>query len=547
MKRGTLDILRRASREHEGPPSATAAGPGVSPPEATDAAPTNPDDPLEQALLSAELARRDGRWGEAAAHLQKFIEQRPEHRDAQVAREELFGLLLARGAQAEALEVLLGLLRRAAPPEGEPGPPAGEYFHLALPHVVGLLGAEGRLDEAARWARALQDRALPRELLAIASQIAPFDAELASGLRWLAEERHRQAVEANLEGVTAGLSGLFRRPPRSPSPEALRASLRPDSELRGLSCGEVTTTEEIDPEQAPDEGPRAPTRGGPRCPRVFGPEHDLRCACGRLAGVERLGERCLRCGVECSLAAERSLRCGHIALVTPVVHPWWLRSPRGEERGLLALLLGAPQQELSALLRGERWMKIPVLLLDPRRRRNPYWRPISIYDRVSSGGFLLEHQLEDPDVVGEDRVDSGVQALFEVLRLETSDGLLAAIERELEVARPAWRRELLERQRSAALLLAQAKLDPKDVLLTTLLVLPPALELRPGVRVEEALVGAYNDVISANLLLKNHLLALTAAGEGWPQERATYLALTQELQRRVNDLFDLAQRLLTGG
>ncbi|MDQ3337554.1 MAG: hypothetical protein M4D80_20515 [Myxococcota bacterium] len=57
--------------------------------------------------------------------------------------------------------------------------------------------------------------------------------------------------------------------------------------------------------------------------RIFGPVRSFWCACGRYRGRAYAGIVCRRCGVEVVHAAARRMRAGHIALATPVVHPWY--------------------------------------------------------------------------------------------------------------------------------------------------------------------------------------------------------------------------------
>ncbi len=64
-----------------------------------------------------------------------------------------------------------------------------------------------------------------------------------------------------------------------------------------------------------------PETGGLFCPRIFGPIHSFRCACGAL-GMRQAGQVCEACGVESASTSVRRKRFGHIELPIPVVHPW---------------------------------------------------------------------------------------------------------------------------------------------------------------------------------------------------------------------------------
>ncbi len=60
--------------------------------------------------------------------------------------------------------------------------------------------------------------------------------------------------------------------------------------------------------------------------RIFGPEKDFECYCGKYKGIRYKGVECEKCGVEITRAIVRRERMGHIELASPVAHVWFLRS-----------------------------------------------------------------------------------------------------------------------------------------------------------------------------------------------------------------------------
>jgi DNA-directed RNA polymerase subunit beta' len=60
--------------------------------------------------------------------------------------------------------------------------------------------------------------------------------------------------------------------------------------------------------------------------RIFGPEKDFECYCGKYKGIRYKGIICEKCGVEITRSIVRRERMGHIELATPVSHVWFLRS-----------------------------------------------------------------------------------------------------------------------------------------------------------------------------------------------------------------------------
>ena len=62
------------------------------------------------------------------------------------------------------------------------------------------------------------------------------------------------------------------------------------------------------------------------CERIFGPIKNWECHCGQYRGVELSGYvTCNRCGVEITDSRVRRYRMGHIRLVSPVTHIWYLK------------------------------------------------------------------------------------------------------------------------------------------------------------------------------------------------------------------------------
>ncbi|MDD4989430.1 MAG: DNA-directed RNA polymerase subunit beta', partial [Candidatus Pacebacteria bacterium] len=60
--------------------------------------------------------------------------------------------------------------------------------------------------------------------------------------------------------------------------------------------------------------------------KIFGPDRDFECYCGKYRGVRYKGIVCEKCGVEITRSIVRRERMGHIELATPVSHIWFLRS-----------------------------------------------------------------------------------------------------------------------------------------------------------------------------------------------------------------------------
>lgn len=85
-----------------------------------------------------------------------------------------------------------------------------------------------------------------------------------------------------------------------------------------------------------------PEMNGLFCERIFGPNKNLECACGKYKRVRYEGLICDRCGVEITESRVRRHRMGYINLIYPVTHIWYINS----RPNYLALLLEVEQNEL---------------------------------------------------------------------------------------------------------------------------------------------------------------------------------------------------------
>src|SRR3989344_288384 len=93
----------------------------------------------------------------------------------------------------------------------------------------------------------------------------------------------------------------------------------PDTILE-WSFGEVTKPETINYRTQRSE------KNGLFDEKIFGPEKDYECYCGKYRGIRYRGIICERCGVEITRSIVRRERMAHIELCTPVSHIWFLRS-----------------------------------------------------------------------------------------------------------------------------------------------------------------------------------------------------------------------------
>lgn len=106
------------------------------------------------------------------------------------------------------------------------------------------------------------------------------------------------------------------------------------------SSGEVTKPETINYRTQRSE------KNGLFDERIFGPEKDYECYCGKYKGIRYKGIECEKCGVEITRAIVRRERMGHIELATPVSHIWFLRNIPSR----ISLILGTTSSDVEKVI-----------------------------------------------------------------------------------------------------------------------------------------------------------------------------------------------------
>jgi DNA-directed RNA polymerase subunit beta' len=101
---------------------------------------------------------------------------------------------------------------------------------------------------------------------------------------------------------------------------SVRISLASPHDIRSWSFGEVKKPETI------NYRTYRPEKDGLFCERIFGPEKDWECSCGKYRGMKYKGMICDRCGVKVTHSRVRRKRMGHIELAAPVVHIWFFKA-----------------------------------------------------------------------------------------------------------------------------------------------------------------------------------------------------------------------------
>jgi DNA-directed RNA polymerase subunit beta' len=121
---------------------------------------------------------------------------------------------------------------------------------------------------------------------------------------------------------------------------AVKITLASPTDIRAWSYGEVKKPETI------NYRTYRPEKDGLFCERIFGPERDYECACGKYRGTKYKGIICDRCGVKVTHSRVRRKRMGHINLASPIVHIWFFKSMPSR----LGTLLGMKTSDLEKVI-----------------------------------------------------------------------------------------------------------------------------------------------------------------------------------------------------
>lgn len=122
--------------------------------------------------------------------------------------------------------------------------------------------------------------------------------------------------------------------------DLIKLSLASPEVIKSWSHGEVTKPETINYRTQRSE------RHGLFDEKIFGPDRDYECYCGKYKGIRYKGIVCEKCGVEITRSIVRRERMGHIDLSAPVAHIWFLKSMPSR----IALILGVTSADVEKVI-----------------------------------------------------------------------------------------------------------------------------------------------------------------------------------------------------
>lgn len=265
--------------------------------------------------------------------------------------------------------------------------------------------------------------------------------------------------------------------------EAIQIGLASPEKIREWSRGEVKKPETINYRTL------KPEKDGLFCERIFGPQKDWECHCGKYKRVRYKGVVCDRCGVEVTRSKVRRERMGHIELAVPVSHIWYFKGIPSR----MGLILDMSPRALEKVL-----YFAAYVVIEPGRTS-------LMKNQILSEKEYREYTEKYGDMF---RAGMGAEAILEMLRNIDLDELYEELKSDLEGAkgqkkiRTVRRLEVVEAFR-------QSGNKPEWMILTVVPVIPP--EIRPMVQLDGGrfatsdLNDLYRRVINRNNRLKRLL------------------------------------------
>ncbi len=294
----------------------------------------------------------------------------------------------------------------------------------------------------------------------------------------------------------------------------------PDT-IREWSYGEVTKPETINYRTGRSE------RGGLFDERIFGPEKDYECYCGKYKRIRYAGIICEKCQVEVTQSIVRRERMGHIELASPVAHIWFLRGVPSrmsillnvsladlekvvyfagyiitkvheeEKARVVADLEAEFKNKLKNAADEDTREKLRTLLANTKKEIAEI-RVGKVLNELSYHHFSLKYGSSF-------EANIGAESIFELFKNIDLEKLKGETEKSLEKAGAA-EREKLQKRLSLIRSMIYAKIRPEWMFLSVIPVIPPAIRpmvaLEGGRHATSDVNDLYRRVINRNNRLK---------------------------------------------
>jgi DNA-directed RNA polymerase beta' subunit len=302
----------------------------------------------------------------------------------------------------------------------------------------------------------------------------------------------------------------------------IRFRLASPEKILSWSYGEVKKPETINYRTL------KPERDGLFCAKIFGPVRDYECLCGKYKKMRYKGVICEKCGVEVTASKVRRNRMGHIDLVTPVAHIWYVNSLPSR----IGTLLGVKMKDLERVLYYEAYI---VQEAGEAFYDNEGKNKVAHYDVLNEEQYqLLEQRFIDVGFVAK----MGGTAVYDLLESIDLIEIYDQLKLDYDATKSEAKRKTIVKRLKVVESFLNSGNRPEWMMLTQLPVLPP--DLRPLVALDggKFAVSDVNDlyrrVINRNQRLKR-LVELDAPEIIVRNEK-------RMLQESVDALFDNGRR-----
>ncbi len=281
--------------------------------------------------------------------------------------------------------------------------------------------------------------------------------------------------------------------------DSIQIGMASPEKILEWSYGEVTKPETINYRTL------KPERDGLFCERIFGPQKDWECNCGKYKRVKYRDKEkvCDKCGVQITRAKVRRERMGHIALAAPVSHIWYFRGIPSR----MGMILDISPRALEKVL-----YFASYIVLDAG---NPGLK-VTKHDLITDGKYRQIMALP-PEERGSFRAGIGAEAVKEMLQELDLEELSASLKKEIAALVEKERdRETEGQKRSHAVkrlevveAFRMSHNKPEWMIMDVIPVIPP--DLRPMVQLDGGrfatsdLNDLYRRVINRNNRLKRML------------------------------------------
>jgi len=303
---------------------------------------------------------------------------------------------------------------------------------------------------------------------------------------------------------------------------ALKLGVASPEKVLSWSFGEVKKPETINYRTL------KPERDGLFCAKIFGPIRDYECLCGKYKKMRYKGVVCEKCGVEVTSSKVRRNRMGHIDLIAPVAHIWYVSSLPSR----IGTLLGVKMKDLERVLYYEAYI---VKSPGEASYDNEGLNPLVKYD------VLNEEQYQQiVQRFGDTGLDArmGGEIVQELLADLDLVEMFTQLKEDIQATKSEAKRKTIVKRLKVIEAFLHSGNRPEWMMLTQLPVLPP--DLRPLVSLDggKFAVSDVNDlyrrVINRNQRLKR-LVELDAPEIIVRNEK-------RMLQEAVDALFDNGRR-----